>query len=502
MITSLRARLVVSHLAVVALVLALTTMVAIVPIRHAQTQLEVRRIQDTAIPLSNNLGLILAFPDLSDKLKLDFIRRNLNAQAQGTKIRLILLNRDAQVIHDTGSSTTEGSTIDSFYSPISALYSRGNLSNQAYVVAGAGHFEGRQVWLIPVVGPDNNLVIALLTPPNIFPLLRDFFLPLMLSSIVGVLGAIAASVYLSQSIARPISRLTRAADAVSAGDLGQQVPDEENTEVGRLVRSFNGMVQRLRITYDSQRQLLANIAHELRTPLTSIHGYAQALRDGVFSSDAERDRALATITEESDRVNALVVQILQLARLESGQSEPRMVPLNAVDVIDRIIRRHEVEAELAGVELVSEIREPQEVIADDVLLDQAIDNLVSNALRHTKAGGRVTISAISTVGTTGVPKLRIWVSDTGVGIPAGEIPHIFDRFYRASDQTAGAGVNGGFGLGLAIVREIVVSHGGTVSVESQPGQGTTFTIDLPRKDKAPKAARGGLSPRFDSLPSG
>ncbi len=501
MMTSLRARLVVSHLAVVALVLALTTMVAIVPIRHAQTQLEMRRIQDTAVPLSYGVGWILTTPDLEGTPRFNYVFGNLDGQASGTRVRLMLLNRDARVIHDTKNSQVVGTTLESFQSSIAALPALRNLSNQPVVVRGAGYFEGQQVWLIPVVGVD-NLVIALLTPPNIFPLLRDFFLPLMLSSIVGVLGAIAASVFLSQSIARPISRLTRAADAVSAGDLGQQVPDEENTEVGRLVRSFNGMVQRLRITYDSQRQLLANIAHELRTPLTSIHGYTQALRDGVFSSDAERDRALATITEESDRVNALVVQILQLARLESGQSEPRMVPLNAVDVIDRIIRRHEVEAELAGVELVSEIREPQEVIADDVLLDQAIDNLVSNALRHTKAGGRVTISAVSTVGTTGVPKLRIWVSDTGEGIPASEIPHIFDRFYRASDQPAVAGVNGGFGLGLAIVREIVVSHGGTVSVESQPGQGTTFTIDLPRKEKARKAARGGLSPRFDSLPSG
>ncbi len=501
MITSLRARLVVSHLAVVGLVLVLTTMVAIVPIRHAQTQLEMRRIQDTAVPLSYGVGWILTSPDLEGTPRHKYVEGNLDGQAHGTKVRLMLLDRDARVLYDTEDPRIIGTTLASFRSSIDETHPLGNLANQPLVVHGAGYFEGQQVWLIPVDGVD-DLVIALLTPPNIFPLLRDFFLPLMLSSIVGVLGAIAASIYLSQSIARPISRLTRAADAVSAGDLGQQVPDEENTEVGRLVRSFNGMVQRLRITYDSQRQLLANIAHELRTPLTSIHGYSQALRDGVFPSDAERDRALTTITEESERVNALVVQILQLARLESGQSEPRMVPLNAVDVIDRIIRRHEVEAESAGVKLVSEIREPQEVIADDLLLDQAIDNLVSNALRHTKPGGRVTVSAIPAVGTTGVSKLRIRVSDTGEGIPAAEIPHIFDRFYRAGDQPAGAGENGGFGLGLAIVREIVVSHGGTVGVESQPGQGTTFTIDLPKKEKAPKAARGGLSPRFDSLPSG
>ena len=500
MITSLRARLVVSHLAVVGLVLVLTSMVAIIPIRHAQTQLEIRRIQDTAVPLSNSVGAILHSTDLSEQLKSILIKGNLDGQARGSNTRLMLLDRNAQVIYDTDNSAVVGTAIDSFQSSISSLYSRGNLRKQAYVVAGAGYFEGRQAWLIPVVGED-NLVIALLTRPNIFPLLRDFFLPLLLSAIVGFLGAIAASVYLSQSIARPISRLTRAADAVSAGDLGQQVPDEENTEVGRLVRSFNGMVQRLRITYDSQRQLLANIAHELRTPLTSIHGYAQALRDGVFPSDAERDRALATITEESERINALVVQILQLARLESGQSEPRLVTLNARDVIDRIIRRHEVEAESVGIALVSEVAEPEEVIADELLLDQAIDNLVSNALRHTKTGGRVTISAIPEVGPTGVSRLRIRVADTGEGIPTEEIPHIFDRFYRAGDQPAVAGANGGFGLGLAIVREIVVSHGGTVGVESQPGKGTTFTIDLPKKVKEPKAARG-LAPRFDSLPSG
>lgn len=489
MLTSLRARLVVSHLAVVGLVLVLTTMVAIIPVRHAQTQLELRRVQDTAVPVSISVAA-----SRQNSPDVNFVNTSLDMQAHGINARLMLLDRNAQVIHDTKNPELSGTTIDSFQSTITHMSPLRNLSNQPFVVRNAGYFEGQQAWLIPVVG-NPNLVIALLTPPNIFPLLKDFFLPLLLSSVVGVLGAIAASLCLSQSIARPVSRLTRAADAVSAGDLEQQVPDEENSEVGRLVRSFNGMVQRLRITYDSQRQLLANIAHELRTPLTSIHGYAQALRDGVFSSDAERDRALATITEESERVNALVVQILQLARLESGQSEPRMVPLNAHDVIERIIRRHEVEAESAGVELVSEVDDTREVIADEVLLDQAIDNLVGNALRHTKAGGRVTISAVPAIGATGIPRVRIRVTDTGVGIPAAEIPHIFDRFYRAGDQAAGGGGNGGFGLGLAIVREIVVSHGGTVGVESELGKGTTFTIDLPKKMKEPKAARWrALSP--------
>src|ERR687886_1246748 len=172
MITSLRARLVVSHLAVVGLVLVLTSMVAIIPIRHAETQLEIRRIQDTAVPLSNSVGAILHSTDLSEQLKSILIKGNLDGQARGTNTHLMLLDRNAQVIYDTDNSAEVGTAIDSFQSSISSLYSDGNLRNQAYVVVSAGYFEGRQAWLIPVVDED-NLVIALLTPPNIFPLLRD-----------------------------------------------------------------------------------------------------------------------------------------------------------------------------------------------------------------------------------------------------------------------------------------------------------------------------------------
>jgi YD repeat-containing protein len=329
------------------------------------------------------------------------------------------------------------------------------------------------------------------------PLLRGLLPSVIFSAIVGLLGAIAASMFLSQSIARPITRLTRAADAMTAGDLGQRVPGEGDSEVGRLVRSFNEMVQRLQTTYDSQRQLLANIAHELRTPLTSIQGYAQALRDGVVGAEVERDRALETIAEESERINALVIQILQLARLESGQSEPRLVQVDVADVINRIIRRHQVEAEAAGVALASDVGAGQDVVADDVLLDQAIDNLVRNAIRHTRPGGRVVIFTSSpTSEAASDSQIRIRVADTGEGIPSQEIPHIFDRFHRAAaDRPNGAGRNGGFGLGLAIVREIVAGHGGTVGVESTVGQGTTFTIKLPlngQRSANGKERRGAL----------
>jgi signal transduction histidine kinase len=241
------------------------------------------------------------------------------------------------------------------------------------------------------------------------------------------------------------------------------------------------MVRRLRITYESQRRLLANIAHELRTPLTSIQGYAQGLSDGIFETEQQRQDALETIGQESERVNELLIQILELARLESGQSGPQLHEIDVDEIITRVLRRHRVEADTAQVELIGPAARAQTIVADEAMIDQAIDNLVRNAIRHTPEGGSVAVGVATARDTQrNVSGIRVSVTDTGFGIPEDAIPHIFDRFYRANGHDDGhGGPHSGFGLGLAIVREIAVSHGGTVSVASEVGKGTTFTIDLP-----------------------
>ncbi|HEU5422407.1 MAG TPA: ATP-binding protein, partial [Nitrolancea sp.] len=224
------------------------------------------------------------------------------------------------------------------------------------------------------------------------------------------------------------------------------------------------------------RRLLANVAHELRTPLTSVQGYAQGLSDDVFTTPEAREEALRTIREESERVNELVLQVLQLARLESGQAEPRPRPVDLDALIARVLRRHRPAAEAAAVSLNEPARADLSILADESLLEQAIDNLVRNAIRHTPPGGSVGVS-VRTAALTGERerRLKIRVSDSGHGIPPDELTHIFDRFYRGSDEAA----RDGFGLGLAIVREIAFSHGGVVSAESESGRGATFVIDLP-----------------------
>lgn len=494
MLQSLRARLFVSHLAVIALVFILTAAVAFVPLEKAQAHLETQRLESVMGPLAVQTSYMIRSPRYTS----EDVQNILNLQAGKMGARLLLLDRQGQVVHDTGRSRPLTSAAVNVLKPFvgqlavdeAALQKTGKSTNEI-PTRNLGNRNGERIFLaaVPLVP---NRIIAVLTPARPLSILRQLLWPLTLAALVGLAGAVLATIFLSRSIAQPITRLTRAADAVAAGDLDRRVPGEGYDEVGRLVHSFNTMVARLQATYDSQRRLLANVAHDLRTPLTSIQGYALALHDGVIATEEERQAALATISEESERINRLVIQILQLARLESGQAQANPTTVDMGGLIGRVVRRYQLEAENAGVEVSGSAAPNSSVVADEALIDQAIDNLVRNALEHTPRGGRITINAMPVIDPVlGLSRLRIRVVDTGEGIPPEELPHIFDRFHQVEPNRTPSRPGGGFGLGLAIVREIVAGHNGNVSVESQLGKGTTFIIDLPRgAGESPASGRG------------
>ncbi len=483
MLGSLRARILVSHLAVILVVFGLTFIVAFIPIRNAQNRLEIQRLESLAAPVAVGSGFLLGRPALSPSTS-----EILDTQANQLNVRMVLIDRDGSIIHDTkpAEPLTEQQRLKLRTAAL-RLDQRATLNgprerlplNERSIYVGTS---GRDRVVLTLLSQVDGRYIAIIAPRG-RPLLRELLIPLVLALAIGFMGALIATLFLSRSIALPISRLTHAANAVAGGDLNRNVSGEGNDEVGRLVRSFNEMVDRLRVTYESQRRLLANIAHELRTPLTSIQGYAQGLSDGVFTTEEQRQDALETIGEESERVNELLIQILELARLESGQSDPRIREVDVDEIISRVLRRHRVEADNSGIDLAGPPPGSRKVLGDEGLIDQAIDNLVRNAIRHTPEGGAVTIGISSPFsGTRGATGVRIRVSDTGSGIPPEALPHIFDRFYRANGNEApenGNGTGQGFGLGLSIVREIASSHNGAVSVESELGKGTTFVLDLP-----------------------
>jgi two-component system sensor histidine kinase BaeS len=285
--------------------------------------------------------------------------------------------------------------------------------------------------------------------------------------------AIVVTALLSRRVLRPIAALTSASRRLGEGGLGERVPVVGRDELAELARSFNRMADSLQRGEERQRRLIADVAHELRTPLANLRGYLEALKDGVMPPDPE---LFASLHEEAVLQQRIVDDLQDLALAEAGALVYRRTRVDLGDLLETCRVGHHAVADAAGVRLAVSAppaaAEPIQVHADPDRLRQVVGNLVTNALRATAAGGSVVLAAARTGATR-----TITVTDTGSGISATDLPHVFDRFWRA--DAARSRTTGGSGLGLAIAHQIVTDHGGTMSVASTPGVGTTFTIVLP-----------------------
>jgi signal transduction histidine kinase len=235
-----------------------------------------------------------------------------------------------------------------------------------------------------------------------------------------------------------------------------------------LAEAFNGMVARLQSSETERRGLLADVTHELRTPLTVIQGNLEALLDGVYPADAEH---LAPILDETQVLSRLIDDLRTLALAESGSLTLHREPTDLGVLAGETAAAFRTQAEAAGVALTVEVSDDLPLLnVDPLRLREVLSNLTANALRYTPAGGRVTIRGRTADGTT-APGVVLEVADSGAGISAEALPHIFDRFYKSADSR-------GTGLGLAIAKNLVVAHGGEISVQSAPGEGTVMTVRL------------------------
>ncbi len=291
--------------------------------------------------------------------------------------------------------------------------------------------------------------------------------PLGFFALVAIIGGLAF-----RRIGSPVADIMAAADAVANGDLSVRVREQIPGEFGHLARSFNRMTVQLASVEEQRRALTADVAHELRTPLHIIQGNLEGLLEGVYQPTPE----MINSTLDETRLLARLVDDLQtLSLAESGQLPLHREPLQAIDLLEDTAASFAGPAAASGVELVvQKDGSPVEITfsADPDRMEQVLYNLVANALRYTPAGGKIILSAARTE-----QGMRLTVQDTGAGIPAEDLPFIFDRFWKG-DRTRVRQPGAGSGLGLAIARQLVRAHGGEISVESQTGQGTTFMIDL------------------------
>jgi two-component system sensor histidine kinase BaeS len=292
--------------------------------------------------------------------------------------------------------------------------------------------------------------------------------------LLGALGATAVAlligVFLARTIARPVRELTTATQMVAQGALGQQVPVRTKDELGVLAASFNQMSADLAQSTELRRQMTADIAHELRTPLSVIMGYTEALSDGKLEGKLE---TFDVLHEEARHLSRLVDDLRTLSLADAGELSLTRRPVPPRALLERAASVYAAQAQQEHVALRAEANQDlPELYVDPDRIAQVLGNLVSNALRYTQEGGEIVLSA-----ELGPGSVALSVRDTGAGISSEDLPHIFDRFYRADHSRYQK--DGESGLGLAIAKSIVEVHLGTISVESTLGAGTTFTIQLP-----------------------
>ncbi len=353
-----------------------------------------------------------------------------------------------------------------------------------YIQVSNGESTFSSLYISEPVKYDGNVIGALfLSQPEIDPnaFLQPVNKAILISGIIVSTVVIIFSLLITRLLIRPVEALTVAAEQMQRGKYTERVSvPKTQDELGQLALTFNAMadtiesdVTELRQQDTMRRELIANIAHDLATPLTAVQGFSEALADDLISKPEARHETAQLIGREVQRLRRLVADMQQMSSIESGQIKLDLAPLDMHELVEETLAVLTPECEEAGIQIYNKITPNTPlVLADSDRITQVLLNLLDNARRHTPSGGTITVSA-----QREAQMLKVSITDTGVGIDAKDLPHIFERFYRADRSRTGA--TGGSGLGLSIVKAILVAHNGTIGAESTPGQGTRITFTLP-----------------------
>jgi heavy metal sensor kinase len=322
---------------------------------------------------------------------------------------------------------------------------------------------GGQVLFVEVAEPLHNLV------EQIEAIRRTFYVGLPVTLLIAGVGGFL----LAKKSFSPVIEMSDQAKLIGATNLQQRLSvSNPRDELGRLADAFNELLSRLDRSFENMREFMADASHELRTPLAIIRGEA----DVALSQDrneSEYKETLAIIQDEAQRLSRIVDDMLALARADAGQHQLQVQEFYLNDLVEDACRAAQVLAASRGVALTPHLTEDITFCGDEDLLRRLLMNLLDNAIKYTPRGGSVSVKLESET-----ERVKIIVSDTGIGIPAESVPYIFERFYRADKARSRA--DGGSGLGLAIARWVAEAHKGSIELTSDPGHGSRFTVSLPR----------------------
>ncbi len=463
MFRSLRARLTLTYGVIILIVLVGSLSILVLVARSLPERQVTTRLQQAVTVLLNQATIEpgQVVPSLRQQLVLERADQNFDA-------RILITDKNGKVIYDSRSLTENA---------LEAISLPARLSTVARFLAnGLFRDEGGKVWMYAArqLSPDHFLVAASLRPVlnwrTIFN--DDLLLPLVRATILAFALALLLSLWMSRWVSAPLQQIASAARSVAEGEY-QPITVQGPAEVDNLAHAFNEMVHRVQSSQQSQRDFVANVSHELKTPLTSVQGFAQALMDGTVDDQAGIQQAAGVIYAEAGRMHRMVVDLLELARLDSGAEALQRRSLDLTILLEQLVERFGPQARSAQVSLKLETNPMPAMLGDGDRLVQVFNNLVDNALKHTPAGGELVITTTKEEGWA-----CITFKDSGPGIPYEDQQRIFERFYQV-DKARPGGSSRGIGLGLSIAAEIIRAHNGQISVSSQPGQGSVFVVKLP-----------------------
>ena len=387
----------------------------------------------------------------------------------GTQLdtRVRLLNLQGAVLVDSSTSATDS---DLHNDPIVTRALQGqyaswiNTTSETPTVSVA----------MPVLIDGQTIGVAYLTQSlrDVLTVLNDLRARLLLSTLIALALSALVGWWFARRITRPVQQLTTAAEAVAEGRFDQAVQVQSHDELGRLSQTFNDMTTRLQAARQMQVDFVADVSHELRTPLTSIKGTIETLREGAVNDLDVRDHFLETVETETDRLIHLVNDLLVLSRADSAALNLSRKPTDVGELAQAVADRLAEQTRVLDLTIRVEV-DPDVPLAwaDADRIEQVLRNLMDNAIKYSRPRGTITLR----VSTAADNWVLVQVADEGIGIPAAELPHLGQRFYRADKARS----RGGHGLGLAIAQSLIRAHGGELWLESIEGAGTTASFTLP-----------------------
>jgi two-component system, OmpR family, sensor kinase len=466
---TLRTRLILSYILIVVICLGITAMSVSVLLQGYRNQLALSRLDDMTRPIAVQIKSLLRGQTTPAELW-----SNAQEQAQNNQVFILFVDNKGNLIR---AIYPDEDTSQSFITPAGLPH------NVTQSIQGVFSTSGGKKYLYsayPLGKPASPFLLRADTlvlcqkQGGTASILASLFWPFIWAGIIALFVSIIAAFFIARSVYKPIQRLSRAVENMAQGKYDQEVPVTGTEEIKDLAKNFNIMAAKIKESQLQLRHFVADVSHQLKSPLTSIQGFAQAMLDGTASDSETKNKAAGIIVDESKRMIRQVNELLELSRMQSGQFKIAKETLNIQDIIVQCQDIFALRLEEKKLIVKNDFAFSGNVTGDADRLEDVLCNLLDNAIKNTPPQGEIRIASRKNQSND----LEISVSDSGPGIPPEQVPYVFDRFQQSS------GLRTGFGLGLAIAREIVLAHGGKIEVSSSPGEGARFTITLPLNNQA------------------